>query len=238
MNRLKGCITPISELSDCETVAMWRLMQRFYKHVSWSVFMRDLAEKDSVIILRDACTSDIKGFSTLMVIQTEVEGVQIAAVFSGDTIIDKEYWGEQVLSKLMIQYQLQVLERFSNRYVCWFLISKGYKTYRALPLYFRKFYPCHNEDTPVFEQAVINNLSRLKFGDSYDEARGLIVFNEPSECLRPDVAMIDDKLLKNPHIRHFVLKNPGHREGDELACVARIAPDNFNRAFLRMVRQE
>lgn len=217
---------------------MWRLMQRFYKHVSWAIFTKDLAEKDSVILLREVATGDIKGFSTTMIIQTEVDGVQIAAVFSGDTIIDKEFWGELVLAKLMIQYQLEVLERFQDRNVYWFLISKGYKTYRYLPLYFCKFYPSYCEDTPAFEQSVINELSRLKFGDCYDESRGLIVFDEPSECLRPDVAQIDDKSMKNPHVQYFAKKNPGHREGDELACLARIAPDNFNRAFLRTVKQE
>ena len=217
---------------------MWQLMQRFYKHVGWTAFMKDLTEKDSVIVLREVATGDIKGFSTMMIIQTEVGGVQIAAVFSGDTIIDKEFWGEQALARLMSQYLLEVMERFDDRHVYWFLISKGYKTYRYLPLYFLKFYPSCNDDTPAFEQAVINALSRLKFGDNYDESRGLIVFNEPSECLRPDIAQIDDKSMKNLHVQFFATRNPGHRDGDELACLARITPGNLNRAFLRLVKQE
>jgi hypothetical protein len=42
--------------------------------------------------------------------------------------------------------------------------------------------------------------------------------------------------LRNPHIAFFVAQNPGHAQGDELVCLARIHHDNFSAAGRRMTR--
>jgi hypothetical protein len=33
--------------------------------------------------------------------------------------------------------------------------------------------------------------------------------------------------LRDQHIAFFQLRNPGHRRGDELVCLARFHPDNL-----------
>ena len=44
----------------------------------------------------------------------------------------------------------------------WFLISKGYKTYRFLPLFFREFYPRHDAPTPAWAKEILDALGRHK----------------------------------------------------------------------------
>ena len=40
------------------------------------------------------------------------------------------------------------------------------------------------------------------------------------------------------NIRYFAEKNPGWKQGDELACLVRLTKDNFNRMGLRMAQGE
>jgi hypothetical protein len=50
------------------------------------------------------------------------------------------------------------------------------------------------------------------------------------------VARVDAARLQDPHVAFFVQRNPRHAEGDELACLTRVHPDNFTAAGQRMAR--
>ena len=56
------------------------------------IFHRDLNNKDWIILLRDE-HDRLQGFSTLALYETEFNGKPISVVYSGDTIIRREYWG-------------------------------------------------------------------------------------------------------------------------------------------------
>ena len=235
MEKLNGCIADISNLAETDKLMMWRLMDKFYENVAWSNFLRDLSEKDRVILLRDNATGDIKGFSTIMLLQATVENIPVIAVFSGDTIIDKKYWGEQKLVQLLGRFFFSVIDDYPDHYACWFLISKGYKTYRFLPLYFREFYPCLERETPAFERSVIDALAFFKYGEAYDRRRGIIAPAESADFLKQGVADISEARLTSPHVRFFLEKNPGYARGEEIACIARLSRQNFQKIFCRIV---
>jgi hypothetical protein len=40
----------------------------------------------------------------------------------------------------------------------------------------------------------------------------------------------------DPHVRFFIDANRGHVNGDELACLVRVADDNLTAAGVRMLR--
>jgi hypothetical protein len=42
--------------------------------------------------------------------------------------------------------------------------------------------------------------------------------------------------LRDPHVAFFLQRNPGYRQGDELACLADIAKENFTRLAWRVIR--
>ncbi|MBC6472628.1 MAG: hypothetical protein GDA48_07315 [Hormoscilla sp. GM102CHS1] len=56
-----------------------------------------MSNKDYAILLRDE-GQIIRGFSTLAVLEFTFAEWQKRAIFSGDTIVHHEYWGEQTLS--------------------------------------------------------------------------------------------------------------------------------------------
>lgn len=232
MGRLLG--TTVARVALCakDVEAMFRLMTRYYLNVSMEIFLRDLVEKDQVILLRDVETYELKGFSTFMSFCVSASGELNRAIFSGDTIIDQEYWGEQELSRSFSRFLLSVSET-SMEPAFWFLICKGYKTYRYLPLNFHQFYPRYDMATPPYEQAVLDEFSSFKFPSEYNREKGTISFSCASECLREGVADVTEAKMQNPHVRFFVKKNPGYRWGHELACIARLSCENFTKAFYR-----
>lgn len=233
MGRLSSLTVKRENLSIQEIEVMYRLMTKYYLNVTEEVFLRDLMEKDQVILMSDAKTMELKGFSTFMTFQILIAGSLKKAIFSGDTIIDREYWGEQELSRSFSRYLLSVSDT-SAEPAFWFLICKGYKAYRYLPLNFKNFYPRYDMPTPFCEQSILDAFANHKFSDKYDKARGIVSFSQDAECLKAGIADVTEARMKNPHVQFFVNNNPGYKKGDELACLARLSHENFTKAFYRV----
>ena len=234
MNLQGRCISAC-ELSRDEKNRMFEILTTYYNNILRETFERDLREKDWVILLHDAATRKIQGFSTQMVLDLSVAGVPVKAIFSGDTIIEKGYWGKSALFLQWLDFACCVKEMCGARKLYWFLISMGYKTYHILPLYFKEFYPRFDKGTPRFEKEVLDVLGSMKYPVEYDCSDGVFHFSGSSACLKPGVADIDERRLRNPHIRFFTEKNPCHGMGDELACLAEVSLDNFTPAVNRLL---
>ncbi len=214
---------------------MFLLMQSYYCNVTADQFVKDLREKDCVILLRE--NGHICGFSTQMLFNHDVDGRQILAIFSGDTVIEKNCWHSLALPLAWGRWMLSILYNNPERQLYWFLISKGYKTYRFLPIFFRDFYPSCMKETPTFEKALIYSLGRKKFGDRFDSESEVIRASEFSQYLRPGVADITNTRRRDKHVAFFEKANPGHVNGDELVCVARCHESNLKSFILRRLRQ-
>ncbi len=143
-------IGPATRLSLSDRRTLYELLERHYEHVSWMQFAADLAEKDAVIVLRDANGLPC-GFSTQRVMHVTVDGLPVRAIFSGDTIIDPGHWGEQELGRAWCRYVGQVRAADPEIPLYWFLISKGYRTYLYLPVFFKTYYPACAWPTPAAE---------------------------------------------------------------------------------------
>ena len=115
------------------------------------------------------------------------------------------------------------------------MLSKGYKTYRFLPLFFREFYPRPEKPLPPEIQQVINHLGRLKFPDDYDTRRGVVTARAGKDCLRHDVAPLTAERLRDPYVRFFAERNPEHARGEELCCLAPLTRANFTPAAYRVI---
>jgi len=205
---------------------MYALFETYFAGTNRERFEGDLAEKDGVILLRDG--SRICGFSTFMWIDDR----DVVAFFSGDTIVDRDYWGETVLSRMWAQIAFARADR-TDKKVYWFLICSGYKTWRFLPVFFREFYPHPDTPTPAHMQGLIDALGTRKFGDQYMD--GIVRFHNATP-LRHGVAEITEERLRDPQIAFFARMNPGHVNGDELACITEVSRANLTRAGQRMIR--
>jgi hypothetical protein len=118
--------------------------------------------------------------------------------------------------------------------VYWLLISSGYKSYRFLPVFYRQFYPRYECQTPPDLQAIMDELAQKRFGGQYDPLSGLVRFADGGTPLRRGVADVSEERQRNPHIRYFLTRNPGHAQGDELVCLTQISWQNLTPAGQRM----
>src|ERR1700730_9416897 len=84
---LAGSIVPRANLKLVERDRMYALLSTYFAGTRRGQFDADLAEKESVVLLRDRDTREIQGFSTLMRIEVSVDERDIVAFFSGDTIV-------------------------------------------------------------------------------------------------------------------------------------------------------
>lgn len=197
-------------------------------------FQKDLSEKEDVILLRNG-SEEIKGFSTLMLLEQTVDEDPITALFSGDTIIDREYWGENELPKWWGRYAFSLIDEVPGRELYWFLMTKGYKTYRFLPVFFNDFYPRYDQEFLEREKIILDAFASVKFPNNYNPLTGVVSFDGRKDNLREGIADIDERRMNDPHIRYFVERNPGWIQGDELCCLMPLRKDNFNRLAVRVM---
>jgi len=210
-----GKILEAPLLNDNDKETMYNLMNAFYDDVLPEAFAKDLGEKDYCILLLDESGS-IKGFSTQKILKIEVNGESIMGVFSGDTIMHKDYWGSSELFKIFARYFINYGKQYQSFY--WFLISKGYKTYKMLPVFFNHFYPNYKEKTPIFEQSIMNAFGKFRYPVEYNQKTGVICYQGVTDKLKEGVADITEKRMKDKHIQFFIQENPDYFKGNDLVC--------------------
>ncbi len=221
-----GNVTEITKLSDNDRLKMFNLMKIYYENISWDNFNRDLNEKEWVVILRNN-ENDIVGFSTIMIIDHPDNEISVKGIFSGDTIVHKDYRGQYLLQITWFKFILFELPQLHpDHKLYWILTTKGYKTYRLMTDNFKNFFPRFDRHTPRFENNLINVFSLIKFSEKFNSDNGTLHYDGKKDKVRQGVAEITEKHLENPHIAFFVEKNPGYVNGDELICIAEASLDN------------
>ncbi len=236
--RMVGCVVPCDRLSSADRTEMYHLLETYFSGTSRQQFEADLSEKEKIFLLRDSVSSQIQGFSTSMRLAANIDGQDVVAFFSGDTIIAREYWGDSLLARLwsrtvFAEADLITAARPSTR-VYWYLICSGYRTWRFLPVFFREYWPSLSAPTPAHARNILDTLGQKKFGRQYVRGAGVVRFHAASP-LRSGVSDVTEQRLADPQIAFFARMNPGHAAGDELACLTEINPDNLTRAGRRMV---
>lgn len=229
---LKGKLVEISSLQKQEIDTMFLLMDQFYEHMVFSCFMDDLNNKDTCILLFDE-TGVIRGFSTQKIMSLNVGNQQVHGVFSGDTIIHKEYWGSSELFKIFARNFIEYGKRYDVFY--WFLISKGYKTYRMLPVFFNEFYPNYQKDVPAWEKSIMDTYGKLCYPSEYDQQSGVICYGKIKDKLKDGVADVGERQLKDKHVAYFIKVNPGYGQGNDLVCLAPLSENNLKPGIRKLL---
>ncbi|MBI2932011.1 MAG: hypothetical protein HYY16_10210 [Planctomycetes bacterium] len=230
--QLIGTVVPRDLLDRATTERLYELFRSYYLCVDRRTFDRDQAEKDWVLLLRDI-RGLVVGFTTMKLYDLSIQGRRVRAVFSGNTIVDRECWGEQELARTWFDFMVSLKSREPAVPLYWYLICSGYRTYLYLPLFYKDFSPRANRPTSPFVQTLIDTLGRMRYPEEYRE--GIIRVAQPREVLRPDLAIPSESKLQNPHVRFFVERNPGYVRGDELVCMAEFSIKNLLRAAHREV---
>jgi hypothetical protein len=230
-------IIPRQKLTAGEADAMLALMRAYFDQVSTAAFYRDLDEKDWIVLLQLA-DATIVGFSTQKLISLPLAGRTARFLFSGDTIIHHQHWNQPGLAGAFGHLMLRLIADFPSDELYWFLISKGPRTYRFLPVFFNDFHPDPLRlDTMCGRfKRQLDAIAAHKFGGDYQLATGIVRFSRPKDHLKPEWQQEPHAPDTNPHVRFFQMANPGWREGDELACLAPITHENLNAYARRVIR--
>jgi hypothetical protein len=236
--KLRGRLVLVRDVTPAQRDAMFALMDAHYENVNRELFEADLNEKHWVIQVTDPHTDRLCGFSTQRLLDVTVAGQPVRALFSGDTIIARSHWGDNALAQVWGRLALRLMDNAAGAPLYWFLISKGYKTYRFLPLFFHEFYPRPDRAIPSWPAEVLDAIASSRYPNDYDATTGLVRATPAKDRLRPGVADVTPERLQDPYVRFFVERNPEHLSGDELCCLAPLTRDNFTRAAYRVIGPE
>jgi hypothetical protein len=236
--RLTAELVDVAEVARGERDCMFNLMAGHYDNAGRDRFDAHLAEKPWVILIRENATGLLRGFSTQTLVEATVSGRPVKALFSGDTIMHRDCWGDPALSHVWGRFALSLIDAQPGVELYWFLISQGYRTYRFLPVFFREFYPRHDSPTPDHVREVVDVLARERYPHEYDARAGVVRATAQQYRLRAGLADLTPARLRDPHVRFFHSTNPGHARGDELCCLAPLARANFTPAAYRVIGLE
>lgn len=213
-------ITSITDLKPYENERLYHIFSKYYDGHSKEQFLQNLFEKDHIILLRDKQHKSVQGFSTLLKVELPTPSGSAWGIFSGDTILEKAYWGNPALGKAFLKYlwREKIKHPFSPLY--WFLISKGYKTYLLMANNFATHYPRHEQPTPERILNLMKDFYGNKYKTEFNPSKLWITPSKHGCRLKESIANITDSDRKNARIAFFEDSNPSWKEGCELACIA------------------
>ncbi len=224
-------LVPRGELTVRQKGEMFRLLAQHFDGVTTGQFARDLADKNLALLLERQET--LVGFSTLAACTTAFDGSALNVVYSGDTIVARDAWGTTALPRAWVAAVDTLRATLPAGRCFWLLLTSGFRTYRFLPVFWRRFFPRFDAPTPPETQRLLEQLARERFGRQFDSRAGLVRFAHPQR-LRAGLEKAPASRGHDPHVRFFESRNPGHAEGDELVCLTELCPDNLTAAGRRM----
>lgn len=214
------CYRSINSITVSNIRQMYDLYSKYYERTSLDIFLRDISKKSGVILVYRKSDDQIVGFSTVQFFDFQVNGKRVRGVFSGDTVVEKEYWGKNALANTF--YRRLIIERFKHPFVpfYWFLISKGYKTYLLMTNNFYNYYPNINGKDAKYKP-VAEAFCNATFPEAFDRERMLLDFGGDYVSLKETVADITpEERARDPNIAFFEERNPTWNRGTELPCLA------------------
>lgn len=222
--KVKARVVRARDISLVSRRKMYSIFEIYYDGVSWNGFQKDLDEKDDVILLEHA-VDGICGFSTLQCKRIQAEGKEVIGIFSGDTILERKYWGSPALGIKFLAYLWTLKLKNPTTDVYWFLISKGYKTYLLMANNFTHAFPDYQKPTPAFEKSLMDKFYSEKYPAHYRPDANTIVFDgvETARLKNQVAPIVSSMRTPGSRIAFFEQINPGWQNGDELACIARMS---------------
>ena len=235
VENLEGRIVSSENISESQKLEMFGILKQNFEGYVFDNFVKDLVSKDDVILLENKIR-EIKGFTTIKNFNTDIGQKKVRGLFSGDTIIQQDYWNKHDLFKVWLNYAFEKSQEDTSP-LYWFLISSGCRTYKIIPTFFNDFYPNLNGLNSAKKQ-LLDEFGNYMFEEDYDSDTGLIKFSNSKERLNKELAKIDPAQLKNPYVSYFLKKNPKYYEGVELACVVEISYENLRSFGKRLLNDE
>lgn len=231
---IRGEMRSIADLDVTTRGAMFKLRDAHFENVDRETFAADLADKSHALLLWDG--ERLVGFSTLAAYAShDTADRPINVVCSGDTIVDPSAWHSAALPREWIAAVNRIRDGWPDGNPWhWLLITSGFRTYRLLSTFWSDFVPSVSSPGTPQQKQTLDRLATDRFGHRYDAATGLVRFDRPQR-LREHLRDVPSERMSDPHVAHFLLLNPGHAMGDELATLCSLDSSNLTRAGRRVV---
>jgi hypothetical protein len=224
----------ISDLSENTIRQMAALYLQNFEGTSEAIFRADLAEKDEAILL--CHDQQLVGFTTLKLYERTWLDRPILIVYSGDTIVSPQHWGQQELASAWISRIGMIKRNSPDLRLFWFLLVKGHRTFKYLSVFGKSFFPHWREKRDDLKQ-LANQLATEKFSDSYEPEAGVVKFPDSRGHLKTAIASPSPAELQKEATQFFLDKNPGFRMGHELVCICELELFNMKPLTARIFRR-
>lgn len=234
MTSYEASVRDICTLSADERQSMAALYLSHYENTGERQFQQDLESKSQALLV--SWQNRIVGFTTLHVYERVWGGRAIRVVYSGDTVVHREHWGQQALAFTWIAHMGELKRAVPEAPLYWFLIVKGHRTFRYLPAFSKSFFPHWSANCGELK-LLADQLAQEKFGNEYNPRTGVVEFARSRGQLKPEIAHPKSGELRHEAVRYFLHRNPNYLMGHELVCVCELEEDNLKplarRIFLR-----
>ena len=171
-------ITPRKDIRQ-----MYDIFCRYYGHTDMDTFISDMSKKSGGIMIGRQGGDRVGGVSTVGSMDMEIGRMKGRGIFSGDTIVEREYWGNRALQIAFFRYVLKEKLKRPMTPLFWLLISKGYKTYLLLANNFHYYYP-HPENSYPQLEPIVRHYCEEMFPGCYDAERGVLDFGRTPSSSR------------------------------------------------------
>ena len=233
MSKIIGTLEPVWSCRPEVKQACFELLSRHFQGVTWKQFNTDFHEKQYVALLRKS--DRIVGFSTMTILPIFLSSGHVMNIaFSGDTIVEFEDRNTTELGKSLASFFREAISVHGDGNVWYVLISKGWRTYKALEFMFYCFAPHSHQKLSILEREVIVGFGKEKYPSRFNEKNLIIKALDGDQKLQPNSP--DLKVPPSELGTFFIERNPGFADGDELVCVSRLSYDNFTERFKRCFR--
>ncbi len=232
VSKIVSSLEPVWSCAPETKQACFELLSKHFACVTWKQFNADFHEKQYVAVLRR--DGRLVGFSTMVAIPIVTSGETIHIAFSGDTAIEFEARNSIGFGTTLSSFFRENISAYGDGNVWYVLISKGWRTYKAMEFMFHSFTP-HPNNTPAdLERRVITAFGRKRHPSRFNEETLVLQGLQGDQKLKdgsPDLDVPTTELGA-----FFKRSNPNFAQGDELVCIARLSYNNFTERFKRCFR--
>lgn len=211
----------VATISPIKQQQMANLYFEYYAGSDKAKFYQDLAAKDEVLFLE--FDQQIVGFTTLQVYPF----LQHIIIYSGDTIVAPAHRQQQSIPTAWISRMGLLKQTYPTQELYWFLLVKGYKTYKYLVVFTQTFYPDWRNQQPQLK-ALADQLALAKFGDLYNIQTGIVECPSNYGYLKKPLTKLTPYEQQKVSAQFFIHKNPYYYQGHELVCLCEISETNIH----------
>lgn len=227
-------LLPVKQIDQENRDRMFELMSAQFENVEREQFEHDLDKKDEVFMVTTA-EGRLEGFSTLVALHTEVAGEPIVGLFSGDTIIDPQHWGDRQFLRVVGQRLFELADQWPDRKTYWLLLTCTFRSYRLIAGVFEESAPRHDQpNRPELKNSLDALVSHI-FPREYHPDQGIVILDKTTP-VRPERADVSERHLDDPHVDFFVRANPHYARGDFLCCLTHLVPSNLTPLGHRLLK--